>query len=93
MLLQAIDGLEGTDVAGGWSPLALAAAGTLLLFVLGLPGMPFHVSPEVLEATAYAPDGRGFGTAHDAEVRTAEQQHARRRARGAGVESTVDHQD
>ena len=68
MLLQAIDGIERTSVAGGFWPLALAGGLTLLCTLLALPGMPFHMGDELTEAAGYAPNGRGFGTAHHSEL-------------------------
>ena len=79
MLLQAIDGIERTSVAGGFWPLALAGGLTLLCTLLALPGMPFHVGDELTEAAGYAPNGRGFGTAHHSEL----EQIARRSSHSA----------
>lgn len=80
MALQAVDGLEGGRVAGGWWPLAFAAAGTLVSAALCLPGMPCHQSAEELEASAYGPNG-GYGTAHHTELDAARRQHRGQRRR------------
>jgi hypothetical protein len=82
MAIQAANavGSTSTPIAGGWWPLGLVAAGCMVSFVLALPGMPFSLSHEELEASMYAPERQGYGTAHHRELdaHAARSRHRRR---------------
>lgn len=82
MALQGAFWLEGGSGAGLWWPLGLAVAGTLLSAILSLPGMPFYMSEEELAASAYAPNGQGYGTAHHTELDRVREQSQQNQQRG-----------